>query len=60
MIEIRGHFTGWTSATPEQARRLVLHLLHGSTASRENVIKSIEARHLRGVTVSELLEGVDK
>lgn len=57
MIEIKAFFTGWTAATPEQARRFVLHLLNGSNVSRSAMVRAIEARHLRGVTVAELLEG---
>lgn len=60
MIEIKGYFFGWTAATPERARRFVRLMLSGSNVNRATLIKSIEARHLRGVTVAELLEEVHK
>lgn len=58
MIKIKAYFAGWTAATPEQARRFVRHLLNRSSINRAKMVEFIEARHLRGVTVSELLEEV--
>lgn len=60
MIKIRAHFSGWTIATPEQARRFVQYMMNGTNVNRAKMIKIIEAQHLRGVTVAELLEGADK
>lgn len=58
MIEIKAYFARWTTATPDQARRFVRHLLNKSSVNRVKMVEFIEARHLRGVTVAELLEEV--
>lgn len=60
MIKIKAYFADWTTATPEQARRFVRHLLNSSNVNRAKMVEFIEARHLRGVTVAELLEEVSR
>ncbi len=56
-IEIKSLFGDWHETSPEQARKFVRHLMDGITAvPQEQKSDFIEARYLRGISVSDLMK----
>lgn len=56
MIEVKAWYGGWHTVSAEQAIRFVRNLMDGATALKPEEKQSyIASKHLRGVTVEELL-----
>jgi len=55
MVEIKSFFSDWHFVEIEQARKFVITMLSGMNCGREKGIAFINEKHLRGITVQELL-----
>ena len=54
-MEVKAWYSGWHEVTKEQAIRFVNTMRRGSTLNIEEFIKNMYDKHLRGITVEELL-----
>lgn len=55
MIEIKAWFGNWKEVCEEKARSFVNGMLEGMNCGREKGTKIINEKHLRGITVQDLL-----
>lgn len=58
MIEIKGHFGDWKEVEIGEAFSFVMQLMHGITTTSDPIKKAelVDGKHLRGITVDELLK----
>ena len=56
MVEIKSHFGDWHFVGTEQARKFITTMLSGMNCGRAKGVAIINEKHLRGITVQELLE----
>lgn len=58
MIEIKSHFGDWKEVEIGEAFTFVLHLMNGITTTSNPIKRAelVDGKHLRGITVDELMK----
>lgn len=59
MIQIRGIMSDWREVTKEQAKRFISFMIAGTMTGDEQKRIEMAQRHLKGITVEELLKEGD-
>ena len=56
MIEIKAWFSDWKEVDAEKARDFITGMIKGMNCGKEKSYAIVNEKHLRGITVQELLE----